>query len=568
MDKNSNLVKELQRQNAELKKQVEYYQFIATDIGQKRFRDVDQLNQQIRQVRQAEKEVQLSYKLLMTVMDSVDAGIFVADLETYEILFLNKKMVETFGSNVIGRPCWDVIANETGPCKNCNNHSLLDDKGQPTGLHTSQGQNKRTGKYYVNYDRAIQWHNGRMVKVQSTTDITQIKSMEAQLRQKYKMEAIGTMAGGIAHDFNNILAIIMTNLELIHRKLDKDNPILPRLLQAKSASIRASELVKQILSYSRQTEQKFCPLQLSSSLEESLKLVRSTTPASIGIIIHIDEKARNSIVKADATQIDEILLNLCNNAVYAMQGKGELKVSLTRETLKPGTFASQPQSLSNEWLKLSISDTGPGLPPNVLEKIFDPFFTTKPVGEGTGMGLSICYGIAQQHKGFIVVDSTMGQGSTFSVYFPTVKSRVKSTKSQVVKKSLGGNERILLLDDEVKLTSSVSEYLTEYGYHVTVENNSRAALELFYKKPDNFDVVITDQRMPGITGIEFAQKLLKIKTDLPIILCTGFSDAQTEKKAKDAGIKAFLMKPLSLQKLLEETRSLLENKRICNCFRA
>jgi signal transduction histidine kinase len=558
MKANNELRVDLQQRCAELEAQLAYYKDIAMDAGQKRLREVEQLNRLIAKSSSAEREKELSYARLMTVLDSVDAGIYVADLETYEILFMNKKMVQDFGTDAIGKSCWEVIRNETKPCDNCTNHLLLDKSGHPTGLHTWEGKSSITGKHYVNNDRAIPWTDNRMAKIQSATDISQLKIMETQLRQKYKMEAIGKMAGGLAHDFNNILAIIITNLELLHRKMEDDNPLLTRVEHAKAASLRASELVKKILAYSRQGEHLNGTLQLSFAVEESLKLLRSTIPSSIEMSIQIEDKARFCLINADATQIDQVLINLCNNATYAMGEKGLLKVEVTKESLKEGTFPMQPQGLAGDWLKLSITDTGGGIQQKIVDKIFDPFYTTKPVGEGTGMGLSICYGIAKRHNGFIVVDSQLGLGSIFSVYFPVVADEELPAVEIRGRDLPRGNESILLVDDEKLLAQSIGEYLVEQGYSVRVESNSQKALELFKNNPETYDAVITDQTMPEFTGIELAAELLKIKPELPIVLCTGYSASVTEKIATEVGVKAFLTKPLSLQALLEKIRLVLD----------
>ncbi len=510
--------------------------------------------------KKAEQEKQISNERFNTVLNSIGANIYVADMETYEILFMNQHMIEEFGGDFTGEICWDAFRNESQVCEHCSNELLIDEKGESTGMQIWQGENPLTGKYYMNHDRAIRWIDGRTVRLQISTDITEIRTLEAQLRQKYKMEAVGLMAGGIAHDFNNVLAIIITNLELMHRKLAADDPLLPRLEQAKSASLRASDLVKQILTYSRQGEQDLKPVQLAFIVEESIKLLRSTTPASIEIMTRMEPDALPGMINADAIQIEEVLINLCNNAIYAMREKGLLTVSLSKQQLDADTLSIAPDVNPGEYLKLCIEDTGSGMSQEVLDKIFDPFFTTKPAGHGTGMGLSISHGIVKTHGGYLTADSEPEHGSCFTLYLPTVTSRPADRPEKIRDDLPRGDEKILLIDDEELLANSVADFLGEHGYAVSIETDSRRALKQLQQGAD-FDLVVSDQTMPEVTGVELVSELMKIKPQLPIILCTGYSASLTEEKARQAGARALFMKPLALPELTRTIRALLdENK--------
>ena len=275
--------------------------------------------------------------------------------------------------------------------------------------------------------------------------------------------------------------------------------------------------------------------------------------------------ARSSKVAADSTQIEEVLINLCHNAIYAMGEKGLLQVSLGKESLVAESFSSPPNPPGGDYLKLTVTDTGVGMSPELIEKIYDPFFTTKPVGEGTGMGLSICHNIVKNHHGYLRVDSIPDQGSTFSAYFPITLANPDSEQKPVQEFMTDdlstGNERILLIDDEESLAVSVGDFLEELGYSVTTQTDSQQALALFKSKPEHFDLVITDQTMPGLTGTELTLEILKLKPKLPIILCTGYSLSVSEEKAKQLGIKAFFTKPVDLPILAQKTRSILDRSK-------
>lgn len=506
----------------------------------------------------SDRKQQLSNERFITVLNSIDAGIYVADMETFEILFMNQFLIDEFGQDLTGQTCWKAFRNEPYRCDYCTNELLIDESGQPKGMQVWQGENPLSGKHYMNHDRAIRWTDGRIVRLQISTDISEIKTLEAQLRQKYKMEAVGLMAGGIAHDFNNILTIIMTNLELMHRKMTEDNPLLTRLEQAKLASQRASDLVKQILTYSRQGKHNLKSVQLAFIIEESMKLLRSTTPASIEILTQIDLAAKNEKIEADSTQIEEVLINLCTNAIHAMGEKGLLTVALKKEVLQAGSLPDHPNTITGHYLKLTVSDTGSGMTRDVIDKVFDPFYTTKPAGQGTGMGLSISHGIVNKHNGYFTVSSAPGQGSSFSIYLPIIESVQPPAPEKICTDLPRGSERILLIDDEESLAHSVGDFLIEHGFSVQLETDSTRALRLLKSEAEDFDLVITDQTMPELTGLELASEVLKSKPQQAIILCTGYSAALTEDAALTAGIKAVLMKPLDLSALPQTIRTVLD----------
>jgi PAS domain S-box-containing protein len=393
-------------------------------------------------------------------------------------------------------------------------------------------------------DLTIDLISGQKKSVASLLDITERKLLESQLRQAQKMEAIGTLAGGIAHDFNNILSAIMGYTDMALSDSQVKEPLRRYLTQVFKGGECARDLVKQILTFSRQTDEELRPLMIGPSVKEVLKLLRSTLPSTIKITQDI--RADLDTVLADSTQVHQILMNLCTNAVHAMrEKKGELKVSLVSAEIKPDDpLVSLHGLTSGMYIKLTVSDTGSGIAPEILGRIFDPFFTTKRPEEGTGMGLSIVYGIVKKCYGAITVESEVGKGADFHVYLPLLKETGENQEVEEKVNITGGKERILFVDDEEVLVQLGKEMLTDLGYEVIEKTSSLEALELFRSRPNWFDIVITDMTMPNMTGLELALELMRIQPGIPVIICTGFSAGITPKKAKAMGIKELIMKPI------------------------
>jgi PAS domain S-box-containing protein len=383
--------------------------------------------------------------------------------------------------------------------------------------------------------------------------------LEAQLHQAFKMEAIGTMAGGIAHDFNNILAIILGNAEMALDSITPENPARYNVDQILQASSRAKDLVKQILSFSRQEKSKKEPAYLCNLVEDSIKSLRSTIPTSVKLIINLPENVADCLtVLADPIQIHQVLLNLCVNAVQAMDEKGVLEITVTDVTIGEEKPASRPGLDSGLYAYLSVCDTGPGMHSDIVKQIFDPFFTTKEVGKGTGMGLSVVHGIIKNHGGKIFVESVQGKGTEFHVYLPVTEKKESITELEEPGPLPAGIEQILLIDDEEPLAAMGKDLIERLGYSVTAMTDSLEALELFKNNPAKFDLVITDQTMPNMTGAELAEQLLQLQPDIPIILCTGYSSKVDNVKAKGAGICEFASKPLKRMDIAKLIRKVLE----------
>jgi len=371
--------------------------------------------------------------------------------------------------------------------------------------------------------------------------------LELQLSQKQKMEAIGTLAGGIAHDFNNILAAMQGYVELSLEDLAQDSPVRDNLEQILACSNRATKLVKQILTFSPKGEQKKEPVQISSIVKEVLGMLRSSLPATIKICRRIH--ATSSMILADPTQIHQVLVNLCTNASHAMrQAGGLLDVSLTDVDLESETKIGNEYLGPGSYVKLSVSDSGCGMDKEVVDRIFEPFFTTKKANGGTGLGLSVVHGIVKSHDGAITVSSTPGEGTIFDIFFPRIgNAEVQEPQSP----QLPGRERqvVLLVDDEQMMVDVTGQILERLGFAVVAKTNSIDALQAFQEAPDEFDLVITDQVMPNMTGTELARNLISVRPDIPVILCSGFPENVSLEELETIGVKEFVMKPIGRQEI-------------------
>ncbi|MGD2272246.1 MAG: response regulator [Desulfobacterales bacterium] len=391
--------------------------------------------------------------------------------------------------------------------------------------------------------------------IMTITDVSEKNKLQQRLIEAQKMEAVGTLAGGIAHDFNNILAAVMGNAEmgLLEEVSDSAKHNLDQILKA---THRAKNLVKQILTYSRKSEPVKKPFRIGPIVHETLKLIRATIPATIEIQPDLEECT--GVIQADPTQINQILLNLCANSAQAMEEKGGmLAVRLMDLNLDSENAGLYPGANPGAYVKLIVTDAGTGIAPDNLERIFDPYFTTKEAGKGTGMGLAVAYGIIKSHGGHIKVYSELGKGTTFEVLFPRIISETVTVDEKIDTPPMG-NEKILFVDDEDFLVDLAKRMLEKLGYQVVVKQSPIEALEVFKDQPDKFDIVISDMTMPGLTGLELAQKLMAIRSDIPFILCTGYNERVSEENVKDFGIKEFLMKPLEFKVLAKTIRRALE----------
>jgi len=386
-----------------------------------------------------------------------------------------------------------------------------------------------------------------------------LANSERQLQQVMKLQAIGTLAGGIAHDFNNILFPIVGYTELTMDDIPEDSQARQNLEEILKATNRAKELVQQILTFSRQNGQERKPLKVQSLIKEAVKLLRATIPSSIEIECNVDEFC--GLIKGDPTQIHQIIMNLCTNAYHAMQETGgKLEVSLKEIDISYEQSVERVGMKVGKHIELLVKDSGHGMNPQVIERIFEPYYTTKEQGKGTGLGLSVIHGIVKNHGGDITVSSQPGKGSSFKVYMPIIDEVEEETQTDEPLIEINGKERILLIDDEQQIIDIERQILERLGYTVTSTTDSQEALEEFAAQPDHFDLVITDMTMPKMTGDQLAQRMMDIKPQIPVILCTGFNETISEEKALAMGIDKFVMKPVVKEELASTIRKVLDNR--------
>ncbi len=383
------------------------------------------------------------------------------------------------------------------------------------------------------------------------------RQLEHQLRQSQKMEAIGTLAGGIAHDFNNVLSIILGNTELALADVSKEHSAHQNLERILTASLRAREMIQQLLSFSRKEESGRKPIVLNTVIAESVKLMRASLPTNISIELDICDTECTTV--ADASQIHQIMLNLCTNAAHAMTPDGGcLTIQLEPAEVDGASAADAISVVPGNYARLIVADTGHGIDKAIIDRIFDPYFTTKETGKGTGMGLSVVHGIVKSSGGAIKVFSSPGRHTAFHLYLPVVETVIDAEPADLEGHQLpGGHEHILIVDDEEMLVDMMRQVLEQLGYTVSAHTDSQTALKAVQACPQVYDLLITDMTMPGMTGIELTQAVKALRSNLPVILCTGFNEQVSEQNIQSLGIQSLIMKPVGMQHLAETIRNVL-----------
>jgi PAS domain S-box-containing protein len=509
--------------------------------------------------KRAEDALQESETRLRTIFDVSQAGIILVDARGV-ITYANQGMAKMF------RCTQQELTGSSYPEHiHPDKRSIGDQRMRQ--LIASEIDSVALEQHYIRLDGTDFWgflsgrrhedKKGNFISlVGIIADITEQKILENEQRQANKMESIGTLTGGIAHDFNNILGIIVGNTELALNDVPECNPARSCLEEIKTACLRATKIVKQLLSFSRKADQELQPIEIALVIKDALKFLRSTIPTTIDI--QQDIQVTDEAILADPTQINQIIMNLCINAFHAMeQTGGNLAISVEKVMLDNNSAKDYPDLRSGEHVKVRVKDTGPGIDPDIIDRIFDPYFTTKEVGKGSGMGLAVVHGIVKSHHGAIFVDSTPGKGTTFSIFFPitTEKPGIEKDASE---EPLRGSETVLFVDDETSIVKTVRGMLERLGYQVKTAMAPQDALELLSADPRQFDLVITDMAMPKMTGVMLSEKIMEIRPDIPVIICTGHSALIDEKRAKELGIAAYVMKPINMTEIAKTIRKVLD----------
>jgi PAS domain S-box-containing protein len=437
--------------------------------------------------------------------------------------------------------------------------TVLDISEQKQAEEALNQANRRLTEAKSEVDRIVEERTSELTRAYESLRVEtgELQRAEARLRQAHKMETVGTLASGIAHDFNNILAAIIGFSEMARDKTPEESPARGHMERVFAAGIRGKDLVKQILAFSRRAEQAKLQLKLAPVVKEALGLIRASLPSTVDIRTNLPSNL--GFVLADPIQMQQIVMNLCTNAAHAMRRRGgSISIDLADFSFSSAEDAPDPTMSPGSYSRLSVTDTGEGMSPETIEHIFDPFFTTKAEGEGTGLGLSVVHGIVTNHGGQITVSSQPGKGSIFTVYLPKLIEEQSRDSGDGGSSIPRGHERILFIDDEKDLIAMGDEMLTDLGYHVTCRTGAREVLALFRLDPSRFDLVITDQTMPEMTGKELVEEILAIRADMPIIMCTGFSPLVDADNAKASGVRAFALKPLTKTEIATTIRRVLD----------
>jgi len=513
----------------------------------------------ITEQKHAQEELTKQQILFETMFNTIPDGVVIANTKR-EIQLANKGMESTFGykpEELLGKStkilyCDERKYTETGAAV-FNRNAEKPDQLYVTRYRDKNGREFSGETFGAKlFDENHKWIGNLGIM----RDITDREQAELRIRQAQKMESIGNLAGGIAHDFNNILFPIIGMSELLMEDLQLGSTEYGNAQEILKAGKRGSDLVRQILAFSRQSEHKLIPVRAQQILREVLKLMRATIPA----YIEIDEDIQSDcgLLMADPTQIHQVAMNIITNAFHAVESKGgKISVQLKEVALAADELIDSSLA-AGRYVRFSITDTGHGMNQDLMNKIFEPYFTTKEQGKGTGLGLAVAFGIIKEHKGDIKVYSEVGKGTTFNVYLPLMKKTVDVDTIQKAKSDPRGNERILLVDDDESIVDLEKQMLERLGYHVTERTSSLDALKAFKANPSAFDLVVSDMTMPNMTGDQLAKELKSIRREIPVIICTGFSERINEENAHTLGIKGLLMKPVVRSEMAQMVRKVLD----------
>ena len=513
--------------------------------------DVTCLGVDLTERRRSEDKLRKSEIKYRTMMEAIKDPIYICS-EDFIIQYMNQAMIDRIGRDATGELCYQALHGFDRECRWCKCYETFQ------ADHTEKNIVSPLDKCSFNVSSTVFVdESGSRSKLSVFRDTTELIELQNRLQQAQKMEAIGNLAGGIAHDFNNILFPIIGMSEMMMEDLSAGSLEHKYANEIHKAGHRAKELVAQILAFSRQSDQKKMPIRFRNILEEVLKLCRATIPANIKIEQKIQRNC--GFITGNATQLHQVAMNLITNAYHAVQEKnGKIIISLEEIKIDRPNL-TDTGIYSGKYLLFTVSDDGPGMTDKVKNKIFEPYFTTKEQGKGTGLGLAVVYGIVKEYGGEIKVETQIGSGTIFSVYLPLMSQSENKGIAEIKNEIKTGHEHILLVDDDAAVANLERQILERLGYQITLRTGSLDAVEAFRSNPDAFDIVITDMTMPNMTGDQLAKEILSIKPDIPIVICTGFSERINEEQAEAIGVKGFLMKPVVKSDLASMVRKVLDD---------
>ncbi len=541
-------------------------QFINVNTRDEVGRLGNSFNRMIDSIRQAENALLDSNDRLVAVLNSIDATVYVADLETYEIQFMNLTMKEAFGDNYEGKLCYQVFRGLDHPCDHCRNRELLDQHGQPTGMIMWESKNPLVNRWYANHDRVIKWIDGRMVHLQIAFDITHSKELEQQrreaefkLRQSQKMEAIGKLAGGVAHDLNNVLSGIINYPELMLMDLPANHEMREPLKSIQDSGERAAKIVNDLLTLARRGVPVSDVIDLNTVVKTYLsspeyKKLLSFNPMTR---VELDLATDLKMMKGSPIHLSKMLMNLVSNASEAMPNGGRILIS-TRNTA-PVEADWKGNSNPSPQINLSISDEGVGITHEEQEKIFEPFYTKKVMGRsGTGLGMAVVWGTVEDHFGRIEIESELEKGTTFSIYFPSTEEKPEGDADTIDLSTLKAKgEHILVVDDVKEQRDLATKMLERLGYRVNAVSGGEAAIE--YLQKSDADLMLLDMIMdPGINGLQTYERVIAFKPGQKAVIASGYSESDDVKRTMQLGAGRYIHKPYRFETLAEAVRGELD----------
>lgn len=553
------LQKRLKEMEAELKRKEEHITLLQATAKKDDDSNLDDESLHLRQP-DLHFEIQRNSLLLYQAIEQIHEGVLIVDPQE-TIFYVNNAFEKNTGlsrRDLLGQNVSIIKGRREGHKLSSAIKQAISSQAVWQGNISRKGSTRESSVFEVTVS-PIKSKKGDIINyISIERNVSRELDLKQELQQAHKMQALGTLAGGIAHDFNNVLMPIIINTELMLWDAEKNSEQHRYLKQCLDAANRGKDLIHQIVTFSRRESKSYKPVEIVPIIKEALKLLRSSLPSTI--YMHREIAADTGLVRSDPTQIHQIMINLCSNAADSMAGAGgEMSIAVNPIAVPVDDTGKEryPNLKPGKYVEIKVADTGTGIEPELLDRIFDPFFTTKKTGEGTGMGLAVVDGIIKSHNGTILVESKLNVGTTFRIYLPMVATENKKKKGNP-EVSSGEGERILVVDDEKSVLESLENILRKLDYEVVTTDSAKEALNMLESAPESFNCVLTDQTMPDLTGAELSEAMLKVRPDLPIILCTGYSNLIDKEKAGKMGIKEYLEKPVSPGKLAKTLRAVLD----------